>query len=118
MDPGRLAGIARQGRCEGIVYAALVAARDAIGATLPPGVLEALHLSPARARLLARLVTACMRCSGLDRPAHRSLAALLALASMRGRVAGRAILMTPRERLRSRRKRRRLGVEGHPATDR
>jgi len=118
VDPERLAGLARRGHCEGIVYAALVAARDAVGAELPSGLLEALRLSPVRARLLARLVTACLRWSGLDRPVHRSLAALLALASMRAGIAVRSILLTPRQRVRSRRKRRSLDVGGHLAAAR
>lgn len=116
VDSERLAELARRGRCEGIVYAALVAARDAAGAELPSGLLGALRVSPLRARLLARLVTACLRWSGLDRPIHRSLGALLVLVSMRAGVAARAILMTPRQRLRRLRRMRRLGAEGHPAT--
>ena len=115
LDPGRLAALARGGHCEGIVYAALVAARDAVGAALPTGLLDALRLPPARARLLERLVTACLRYSGLGRPGHRVLTALLVLASVRARVALRAIALTPRQRVRSRRKRRRLRVEGHLA---
>ena len=112
IDPARLARLARSGRCEGIVHSALVATRDALGAPLPPGLLEALALPKARARLIDGLVRACLRHSAMGRPGHHLLTALLVLASVRATVALRAIALTPRQRVRSRRKRRRLGLEG------
>jgi hypothetical protein len=84
LDAGRLGRIAREGHCEGIVYTALVMAREALGAELPAGLLESLRLSPARAALLGGLVRSFLRAAGsFTRRGGRSVALTLAYASLR-----------------------------------
>jgi hypothetical protein len=60
-DAARLAVRAREGRCEGVVYATLIAAQDLLGAALPAGMLEALGVSRPRAGLLRSLIAAFQR---------------------------------------------------------
>jgi hypothetical protein len=82
LDWARLGTLARAGRCEGIVYAALVAARETLGAELPlpeDMALEALGLSARRAALLRRLIAAFLRFGSFVEPGPRSRALSLAL---------------------------------------
>jgi hypothetical protein len=66
-DPGRVAVIAREGRCSGVVYAALAAAREALGAPVlqdapaSEKIMEALKIPAWKARLLRRLISAFLR---------------------------------------------------------
>ena len=90
-DWTRLAALARQGRCEGIVYTALVAARETLGAEVPPEALDALKLSPLRAALLRRLVAAFLRVGSFHGRAGRGAALLLTYASLRPAEAWRSV---------------------------
>jgi hypothetical protein len=90
-DLQRLAALARQGRCEGIVYTALVAARETLGAEVPPEALDALNLSPLRAALLRRLVAAFLRAGSFHSKAGRGAALLLTYASLRPAEAWRSV---------------------------
>lgn len=90
-DWPRLGALAREGRCEGIVYTALVAAREALGAGLPAGSLEALGLSPVRAALLRSLLRAFLAAAPFTGRAGRPLALALAYASLRPAEAWRSV---------------------------
>lgn len=79
LDGARLGTLAREGHCEGIVYTALVAARETLGAELPAGLLDALGLSATRAALLRRLVAAWLRFGSFTDPGLRTRALSLAL---------------------------------------
>ncbi|HEY4593099.1 MAG TPA: hypothetical protein VIJ61_11870, partial [Thermoanaerobaculia bacterium] len=82
--------LAREGHCEGIVYAALLAARGALGAGLPAGALEALGVSRVRAGLLRSLVAAFLSAAPFTGRAGRPLALALAYASLRPAEAWRS----------------------------
>ncbi|HEX6904300.1 MAG TPA: nucleotidyltransferase family protein [Thermoanaerobaculia bacterium] len=87
-DWPRLADLARQGRCEGVVYTALTAARETLGAEIPPEALDVLKLAPFRAALLRRLVASCLRAGSLQ---GRGTALLLTYASLRPAEAWRSL---------------------------
>jgi hypothetical protein len=91
IDWGRLGALAREGRCEGIVYTALVVTREALGAELPAGALAALGLSRARAALLRALVRAFLRAGSFVDRSGRPLALALAYASLRPAEAWRSV---------------------------
>jgi len=91
-DAGRLAALAREARSEGVVHAALVAARDLLGVPLPAGVLEALSLAPARARLLNTLIATFRRCGSLAGRSSRRFGLALIVASLHPADAGRFFL--------------------------
>ena len=91
IDWRRLGELARQGHCEGIVYTALAVAREALGAPLPAGALEALGLSRARAALLRALVRAFPRAGSFVEPSGRPLALALAYASLRPAEAWKSV---------------------------
>ncbi|HKI04870.1 MAG TPA: nucleotidyltransferase family protein [Thermoanaerobaculia bacterium] len=98
LDWPRLAGLAREGHCEGIVYTALVAARETLGARLPPGALETLRLSPPRAGALRRMIAAFLRFGSLGDRSGRALALTLTYASLRPAEAWKSLaysLTTP-----------------------
>lgn len=61
LDWDRLAANVREDRCEGIVYAALLAASGTLGTQLPEGALDALGVPRSRAKLLRRLVDRHLR---------------------------------------------------------
>lgn len=90
-DWPRLAALARRGRCEGIVYTALVAARETLCAEVPAAALDALKLSRPRAALLRRLVAAWLRTGSFHGRAGREAALLLAYASLRPAEAWRSL---------------------------
>ena len=83
IDWERLGLRARQSRCEGIVFAALVAARETVGCALPEGTLAGLGLRAGRARLLELLVNGAR--------AERKLALLLVYASLHPGQAWRSL---------------------------
>jgi hypothetical protein len=85
LDGPRLGALAREGHCEGIVYTALVAARETLGAEIPAELLAALELSAPRAALLRRLIAAFLRFgSFVDLgPKARALSLALTFASLR-----------------------------------
>lgn len=91
VDWSRLGALAREGRCEGIVYAALVAAQGALGAGLPAGALEVLGVSPVRAALLRSLIRAFLSATPFTGRAGRPLALALAYASLRPAEAWRSV---------------------------
>ncbi|MFL6233047.1 MAG: nucleotidyltransferase family protein [Thermoanaerobaculia bacterium] len=91
LDQGRLGVLAREGRCEGIVYAALVVARGALGAGLPAGFLEPLGVSPVRAALLRSLAAAFLGAAPFTGRSGRPLALALAYASLRPAEAWRSV---------------------------
>lgn len=68
LDWSRLAANAREDRCEAIVYAALLTASLTLGAAVPDGVLDALGVRRARARLLRGLVDRHLRRGSLAAP--------------------------------------------------
>jgi hypothetical protein len=74
---------ARDGRCEGIVLTALLAARATVGCELPEGALGALGVSRVRARLLRLLVAGALRTLSFDNGERAGLALLLPYASFR-----------------------------------
>jgi putative nucleotidyltransferase-like protein len=82
-DPARLAAIGREGRCGAVMAAALLAARELLGADLPPGMLEALGVSRPRAALLRLLVAAFRRWGSFAGPSPRLLGQALVIASLR-----------------------------------
>ncbi len=90
-DWPRLADLARQGRCEGIVYTALTAARETLDAEVPPEAWDVLKLAPLRAALLRRLVAAFLRVGSFHGRAGRGAALLLAYASLRPAEAWRSL---------------------------
>jgi hypothetical protein len=73
---------ARRSRCEGIVFAALLAARETVGCSLPEGALGELGVRPGRARLLELLVAGAR--------AESRLALLLVYASLQPEQAWRS----------------------------
>jgi hypothetical protein len=79
LDGPRLGTLAREGHCEGIVYTALVAARETLGAEIPAEWLEALELSAPRAALLRRLIAAFLRFGSLVDPGPKARVLSLAL---------------------------------------
>lgn len=83
IDWARLGLRARRSRCEAIVFAALLAARETVGCALPEGALAELGVRPGRARLLELLVAAAR--------AERRLALPLAYASLRPEQAWRSL---------------------------
>jgi putative nucleotidyltransferase-like protein len=91
-DPARLAALAREGRCEGVVYAALTAARDLLGVSLLAGMLEALGLARPRARLLRDLIAAFRRFGSFAERSSRRFGLALVVASLRLPEAGRFFL--------------------------
>jgi hypothetical protein len=91
IDWPRLGALAREGRCEGIVYAALVAAQRALGARLPAGSLAVLGISPLRAGLLRALIAAFLSAAPFTGLAGRPLALALAYASLRPAEAWRSV---------------------------
>jgi hypothetical protein len=89
----RLGALAREGHCEGVVYAALLAAREALGAGLPAGALQALGVSRVRAGLLRSLIAAFLSAAPFTAGAGRAgspLALALAYASLRPAEAWRS----------------------------
>lgn len=91
LDWERVAALAREGHAEGMVHAALVATRETVGCGLPPEVLGGLGVSPAKARLLERLIAEFVRRGSLvDRTGER-LAMLLTYASFRPAEAWRSV---------------------------
>jgi hypothetical protein len=89
IDWPRLGRLARRGRCEAIVFAALLAARETVGCALPEGALAELGVSPGRARLLRLLVAGALRTLSLGAGGGVSL--LLPYASFRPEQALRSI---------------------------
>jgi putative nucleotidyltransferase-like protein len=83
LDGPRLAALAREGHCEGIVYAAFVAARATLGAEVPAGLLGSLRLSAPRAALLRGLTAALLRFGSFVNGKGRFLSLALAYASLR-----------------------------------
>ena len=83
IDWRRLGELARQGHCEGIVYTALAITREALGAELPAGAMEALGLSRPRAALLRALVRAFPRAGSFVERSGSALAFALAYVSLR-----------------------------------
>jgi hypothetical protein len=81
-DPVRLAAIVREGRCGAVVAAALFAARELLGAELPPEMLAALRVSRPRAGLLRLLVAAFRRWGSFAGPSSRLLGQALVIASL------------------------------------
>jgi hypothetical protein len=96
LDWQELARKARDYRCEGIVFTALLTTRATVGCDLPDGSLEASEaleapggLSPLRAALLRRLVARALRTGSLARPEAGGL--LLSYASYRWQQAWRSL---------------------------
>lgn len=79
LDWELLGTLAREGHCEGVVYTALVAARETLGAELPAGALDALGLSASRAALLRRLIAAFLRFGSFVDPGPKARVLSLAL---------------------------------------
>ena len=82
-DPLRLATFVREGRCGAIVAAALVAARDLLGADLPREISSALGVSRPRAGLLRLLISAFRRWGSFAGLSSRLIGQSLVLASLR-----------------------------------
>jgi hypothetical protein len=91
LDFGRLGRLAREGRCEGLVFAALLLARDALGAEVPPALLDSLGLSHPRAALLRGLAAAFLRAGSFVEPRGRPWALALAYAGLRPGEAWKAV---------------------------
>ena len=81
-DPVRLAAIVREGRCGAVVVAALLAARELLGASPSPELLAGLGVSRPRAGLLRRLVAAFRRWGSFAGPSSRLLGQALVIASL------------------------------------
>lgn len=81
-DPVRLAAIVREGRCGAVVAAALLAARELLGADLPVEILPALGVSRPRAGLLRRLVGAFRRWGSFAGRSPRLVGEALVVASL------------------------------------
>ncbi len=81
-DPLRLGTLVREGRCGAVVAAALLAARDLLGADLPPEILSALGVSRPRAGLLRFLISAFRRWGSFAGPSPRLFGQALVLASL------------------------------------
>lgn len=91
LDWDRVAALAREGHCEGMVHAALVATRETVGCDLPAAALGGLRVPKIKARLLERLIGELLRRGSLvDRTGER-LALLLAYASFRPAEAWRSV---------------------------
>jgi hypothetical protein len=91
IDSGRLGRLAREGRCEGIVYATLLLARDVLGAEVPAELLDALGLPMPRAALLRGLVAAFLRAGSFVERSGRPLSLVLAYAVLRPAEAWKAV---------------------------
>ncbi|HEX9944554.1 MAG TPA: nucleotidyltransferase family protein [Thermoanaerobaculia bacterium] len=91
-DAARLAALAWEGRCEGVVFAALTAARDLLAAPLLPGLLEALSVSRPRAGLLRGLVAAFRRLGSFEGRSVRLFGLALVVAGLRPAEAVRFFL--------------------------
>jgi hypothetical protein len=91
VDWRRLGVLAREGHCEGIVYAALVTAQGALGAGLPAGALESLGVAPVRAGLLRSLIRGFLAAAPFTGRSGRPLALALAYASLRPAEAWRSV---------------------------
>lgn len=94
VDWERLARRARDSRCEGIVFAALLAARETVGCELPEGALAELGVGRVRARLLRLLVSGAFRTLSLvggGAGERAGLALLLPYASFRSEQALRSL---------------------------
>lgn len=96
IDWPRLGDLARRGRCEAIVFTALLAARETVGCALPEGALAELGVRPGRARLLRLLVAAALRTLSLGAGGGMSL--LLPYASFRPEQAWRSVRVALRRR--------------------
>jgi hypothetical protein len=81
-DPARLAAIVREGRCGAVVAAALLAARELLGADLSADMLSALGVSRPRAGLLRLLVAAFRRWGSFAGHSPRLLGQALVIASL------------------------------------
>lgn len=91
LDWERFAALAREGRVQGMVHAALVATRETVGCDLPAGALGGLGVSPAKARLLEKLIAAYLRRGSLVDRSGETFARLLAYASFRPAEAWRSV---------------------------
>jgi len=91
LDWPRLGVLAREGHCEGIVFAALVTAQGALGAGLPAGSLESLGVAPVRAGLLRSLIRGFLSAAPFTGRSGRPLALALAYASLRPAEAWRSV---------------------------
>lgn len=91
IDWPRLGRRARGGRCEGIVFAALLAARETVGCELPPGALAELGVPAGQARLLRLLVAGALRTLSLAEGGRAGLSLLLPYASFRPEQAWRSL---------------------------
>jgi hypothetical protein len=92
IDWERLTSKARDYRCEGIVFAALLTTAETVGCGLPEGFLESLgSLSPLRSALLRSLVARALRTGSLAEPEAGGL--LLSYASYRWGQAWRSLLV-------------------------
>jgi len=97
IDWPRLGLLARGCRCEGIVFAALLATRQTLGCNLlegpegPEGALAELGVHPGRERLLRFLVAAALRTISLTRSEGTGLTLLLPYASFRTEQAWRSV---------------------------
>ncbi|MFL6196773.1 MAG: nucleotidyltransferase family protein [Thermoanaerobaculia bacterium] len=96
LDPARLAALAREGRCEGIVYAGLLAARGVLGAEVPAGLLESLKPPRFQAARVRAVLAAGLRLASFTRGSTRPLALALTYASLRPREAWRSFLFRVR----------------------
>lgn len=94
LDWERASALAREGRAEGMVHAALVAARETVGCGLPPEALDGLGVSPVKARLLERLIREFLRRGSLVDRTGEKLALLLSYASFRPAEAWRSVRHT------------------------
>lgn len=91
LDWGMLAVLAREGRVQGMVHAALVATRETVGCDLPAGALEGLRVPPVKARFLERLIAAYLRRGSLVDRSGETLARLLTYASFRPAEVWRSV---------------------------
>lgn len=91
LDWGRVAALAREARAEGMVHAALGATRETVGCDLPPEALGGLGVSPAKARLLDRLIAEFVRRGSLVDRSGETLTLLLTYASFRPAEAWRSV---------------------------
>ena len=66
MDWARLGARAREDQAEGVVYTALAATRETLGAPVPPEALAALDLPAARRRFLGFLLRTLLKSASLD----------------------------------------------------
>lgn len=89
IDWPRLGRRARGSRCEGIVFAALLAARETVGCVLPEGALAELGLGSSRERLLRLLIAGAFRTLSLG--AGGGISLLLPYATFRPEQAWRSV---------------------------